>query len=414
MGAHHTVGSDNSMRTLFVVPWDQKRGGVTSVVANVARHLEALGHPVLFHYNAPTMVMRHKLTKLGFHGVELRLPMPFGPGIRGIIRTLAFPFLFTLTFVQLTWLLKRHGIRIVNLHYPTDNCMYFAVCRRLLPIKLVASIHGRDAFEQDRPKRSYSWAFRFMLRSSDVVILPSENYRQKLAAAIPSIAEKTIYIHNGVHTEHFAPRSNDGGIQQRYILCVAELQEYKAIDVLIRAAQPLLIGDPSLTLVLAGDGPLRAELEELASSLKIRNQTMFLGTQDAPEILRLLHGCEVMVLPSRMEPFGIALIEAMACRTAVIACRVGGVPEIIEHEKSGLLVEPDNPGALSSALHRLLSNETLRRALADAAYHSVMARFRAAHNASAYLETFSSILMDAPPRSTLRRAGTVAGEIQAR
>ena len=71
-------------------------------------------------------------------------------------------------------------------------------------------------------------------------------------------------------------------------MCVAELQEYKAIDVLLHAAAPLLTSDRSLTLVLAGDGPLRADLEALASSLGIRRQTMFLGTQGAPEILQ---GC---------------------------------------------------------------------------------------------------------------------------
>ncbi len=94
----------------------------------------------------------------------------------------------------------------------------------------------------------------------------------------------------------------------------------------------------------------------LASSLGIRRQTMFLGTQGASEIARLLHGCEMMVLPSRMEPFGIALIEAMACKKPVVASTVGGIPEIIEHEISGILVEPENPEALTAGLRRVLTD----------------------------------------------------------
>src|SRR5262249_55915875 len=280
------------------------------------------GHTILFFHSGRTIRLKRRVTKLGYPGVEVRLNMPFGRGSgHPVIRFLAFPFLFVSTMIQLLWLLRKREINLVNLHYLTDDGLYFAICRYLLPIRLVTSVHGRDAFYQEQPKSRYSLSARFVLRSSDLIVLPSKSYRDKLLTAFPHFKDKTIFIHNGINPTIFKPadvvRSTNGA--ERYLLCVAELQEYKAIDVLLQAAKPLLASDRSLSLVLAGDGPLRSELENLASGLGITDQTRFLGTRGATEIVSLLRSCETLVLPSRMEPFGIALIEAMACRAPVVA-----------------------------------------------------------------------------------------------
>jgi glycosyltransferase involved in cell wall biosynthesis len=383
------------MNILLVVPWDEKRGGVISVVDNLARHLQAEGHGVLFFHNESTLLLRSRTTKLGFSGVTLRLSMPFGRGIRGVLRTLFFPFLCVSSFVQLIWFLRSRRIDIVNLHYPIDNHVYFAICRRLRCVRLVTSVHGSDAFDKEKPKDAYSFAFRSVIGSSDFIILPSEAYRRKMVDAFPRVRQRTIFIHNGIDRGQFGTTPRELTTIRSghsYILCVADLQEYKAIDVLLYAAKPLLASDTSLTLVLAGDGPLRSQLEDLALSLGIRHQVMFLGNQGAAEITRLLSGCELMVLPSRMESFGIAVIEAMACQTPVVATAVGGIPEIVEHETSGILVEPENPQALTAALQRVLSDGRLRRTIAANGYSRVMERFCSTHTGAAYLECFNSVL----------------------
>jgi glycosyltransferase involved in cell wall biosynthesis len=387
-------GDQVNMNTLLVVPWDEQRGGVISVVDNLARYLLARGHNVLFFHTAKTVLLRRRLTKLGFSGVQLRLNMPLGAGLKGWIRTIAFPFLLIASLSQLLWFLRTNRIQIVNIHYPNDNFFYFAVCRRLLNIRLITSVHGRDAFYREKPKERYSWPFRFLIRSSDLVILPSDSYRKKMLEAFPDIWNKTIFIHNGINPAQFQPAETEKSTDQanRYILCIAELQEYKAIDVLLHAAKPLLRGDPSLKLMLAGDGPLRAELEALASSLGVRNRISFLGTQGAAQIVQLLHGCEVLVLPSRMEPFGIVLIEAMACKKPVVATAVGGIPEIVEHEITGILVEPENPQALAAGLQRVLTDGDLRRTIAQNGHFRAMERFCSTHNGAAYESAFASIL----------------------
>jgi glycosyltransferase involved in cell wall biosynthesis len=402
VSSHSTGGSHTRTNVLLAVPFDDTRGGVISVVDNLARQLQASGQKALFFHSAGT-ILTDRVTKLGFDGVQLRLSLPLGPGVwRGALRTVLFPFLFVSTLAQLIWFLRSRRIDIVNLHFPIDNYVYFALCRRLLPFKLVTSIHGQDAFVRERPKDTYSRAFTFILESSDLLVLPSDAYRRKLLEAFPRLHDRTIFIHNGIDPAQFsaADRQPDDDRRRngRYILCVAELKDNKAIDVLLQAASPLLAQDPSLTLVLAGDGPLRGELERMASSLGIRSQTMFLGTQGGPEIARLMRGCELMVLPSRVEPFGIVLIEAMASKTPVVATNVGGIPEIVDHEITGILTEPENPQALTAALQRVLADSGLRTRLVRNGHSKMMQRFCATHNGAAYLAAFASILQQ--PRSS--------------
>jgi glycosyltransferase involved in cell wall biosynthesis len=154
-------------------------------------------------------------------------------------------------------------------------------------------------------------------------------------------------------------------------------------------------------------------LEALASTLGIRRQTMFLGTQGAQEITRLLQGCEAMVLPSRMEPFGIALIEAMACKAPVVASRVGGIPEIVDHETSGILVEPENPEALAAGLRRVLTDHDLRRRIVDNGYSRVIERFCSTHNGMAYLTAFASLLQSTPRSPSAVSVNSPSGNARA-
>jgi glycosyltransferase involved in cell wall biosynthesis len=366
------------LNTLLAVPWDLQAGGVMSVLDHLARYLLAHGHDVLFFHPGHKLMAERRVTMLGFPGVRVRLNMPIGPKERRILRVLAFPFFLAVGLLQLAWVIRKRHIRIVNLHYPEDNFFYFALCRYLLPIRLVTSLHGGDVVDDyGRPRDSFSRAFRFILHASDLIILPSETYRKKVVAVFPFVKHKTIAIHNGINPARFSGSASgrNGAGPDQYILCVAELRPYKGIDVLLRAFKLLLAKEKSLRLVLAGDGPLREELESLAASLGVDGHTDFLGTQTAADVVRLLHGAAVFVLPSRADNCPIALLEAMMCKKAIVASAVGGIPELIEQEKSGILVEPENHEALAVSLLRLLKNDELKRRLAEAAHFRAMEHF---------------------------------------
>jgi len=359
----------------------------------------------LFFHADPTVVLKTGTNKLGFAASKLRLGFPFAMP-RPFVSALAFPILFPIVLVQLLWFLRRNRVQIVNLHYPIDNFFYFAICKRLLGIRLVTSIHGRDAFYRESPRKTYSHAFRFLIRSSDLVVLSSATYRNKLLQAFPYAEEKTIHIHNGIDPTQFRPAAAREQTQNgnRYVLCIAELKDNKAIDVLLHAAKMLFSRNDSIDLVLAGDGPLRQQLESLAAALGIEKRTRFLGSKGAADIVQLLHGCEIFVLPSREEPFGIVIIEAMACKKPIVATTVGGIPEIIEHESSGILVAPENPNALVEGLQRVLTDRNLRTRLAENGYTRAMERFCLHHNGAAYESAFMALLgfSEMPPHSSAK------------
>jgi glycosyltransferase involved in cell wall biosynthesis len=144
------------------------------------------------------------------------------------------------------------------------------------------------------------------------------------------------------------------------VLAVARLDPQKGHRHLLEAAREV----PQAVFALAGDGPERAELENLAARLGIRDRVRFLG--DRSDIPDLLAACDVFVLPSLYEGLPISVLEAMAAERPVVATAIGGTDEVVTDGVSGLLVPPADPDAIASALRRLLGDDGLRARLASA------------------------------------------------
>ena len=380
------------MRILLVSPLDQTFGGVASVVGNLARYLQNHEHKVLFLHPGRSLSPKKKTTQWGFSGFDLRLQAPFGKR-HSVISITLFLIFFPIGIYQLTRLIQKHRIDIVNIHFPGDYCFYFALCRRILPIRLVTSIHGADFFPGGRPKVRYSSTIRWLLSSSDLIVAPSQSYREDFLSVFPKFNGKTTFIHNGIDlAELTVPQAGNRGAQDRYVLCIAAHNVKKGLDVLIRAVALLGDLDPPFKLFLVGDGPLRGQLENLVSLLGIEGRIKFLGWQERAEVANLLHGCEVFVLPSRSEPFGVAIVEAMACRKPVVATKAGGIPEIIQNGKNGILVEPDNPAALAEALVNVIKNRPFQRLIANNGYLTVQEKFRCENTGRSYATVFADLL----------------------
>ncbi len=147
---------------------------------------------------------------------------------------------------------------------------------------------------------------------------------------------------------------------------------FKGHKILLEAVRKLIDTRPQLKFVIAGDGPLREELSAERKRLKLEKNVFFLG--HIPDVEDLLAAADLFVLPSLKEPFGIVLLEAMAARLPIVATNAGGVPEIIKDE-SGILVPPNDSGALAAAIDKLLNDTDYQRTLVNNAFQRVSTEF---------------------------------------
>jgi glycogen(starch) synthase len=391
------TGDDNPspMNVLMVAPWDGKLGGVIAVVKHLAEHLVQAGHNVTFFHPGDSDVPREKVTELGFPGVEMRLP--FRPTGGWTLRALLeLPFRFPITVIRVLGLLRKYRIDVVNVHFPIGDFVYFGVCRRLTRTRLVTSIHGADLFPRGRARDSNGVTLPLLMRASDLVVAPSSAFLRASVEVFPYVATRGRTIHNGIDMKEFAvptasgePAAHNGA--DRVVLTIAQLDPRKGLDVLIRAFAPIHEWDSNITLQVAGEGPILPELQALVEELRLGDSVRFLGQLPRDEIARVLQQCEVFVLASRSESFGIAAVEAMASAKPVIVSTADGLAEVVEDGVSGLAVPPDDVDALACALKQVLASKDLQTMLSRNG-------LRRAH------ERFSSELMGRTYEATYREA----------
>lgn len=161
--------------------------------------------------------------------------------------------------------------------------------------------------------------------------------------------------------------------QRRRVITVANLRPEKNHETLIAAADLLSAHFPDVEFQIVGDGPRRSELEALVRSRRLDDRVSFLGHRE--DVGRLLSEASIFALPSRSEAFPNGAIEAMAAGLPVVASAVGGLLDLIEHGRTGLLVEPGNPTALADALRQLLTNQTAAARIGEHARAHVQQRY---------------------------------------
>ncbi|UCE84591.1 MAG: glycosyltransferase family 4 protein [Deltaproteobacteria bacterium] len=176
------------------------------------------------------------------------------------------------------------------------------------------------------------------------------------------------------------------------LLLLAALVRRKGIDVLLEALARLAQEGLEPALWIAGEGPERGALERRAGGLGVSARVRFLGQR--ADRADLLAACDVVVLPSRQEGLGVAALEAMALARPVVATRVGGLGEAVVHERTGLLVPPDDVRALAEALARLLRDASLRESLGAAGPARLAQGYRPDQMVDAYERLYREVLAE--------------------
>jgi glycosyltransferase involved in cell wall biosynthesis len=213
--------------------------------------------------------------------------------------------------------------------------------------RLVSTKHNDDPFRTG----AFRFVERALARRATRIIAITESLARFQVERVGLPAAKVEVIHYGLDDLPQAwgenppdPLSPDA----RLVLCICRLEPQKGVDVAIRALREI----PGAQLVVLGEGPQRGELEQLARELDV---PVYLPGR-VPDVAAWLRRADLLVHPVRWEGFGLALLEAMLASLPVVATKVSSIPEIVVEGETGLLIPPDDPGALAAAVNRVLAD----------------------------------------------------------
>ncbi|WP_028596262.1 glycosyltransferase family 4 protein [Paenibacillus assamensis] len=198
---------------------------------------------------------------------------------------------------------------------------------------------------------------------ADKIMTVSESFKSYLGAYVQR-PEQIEVLSNGFDEKRFKPIAHDNEVPQ--LITVCRLVPAKGLDVLLHACAELKRRGYPFVLHIIGDGPIRKQLEQMAVELDIYDETIFYGYMLHPE--EFMPFSDIFVLPSRAEAFGSVFAEAALCWLALVGTNVGGISEQIEDGVNGLLVAPNDVGALTNALERVITDSFFRYELARSAW----------------------------------------------
>lgn len=290
---------------------------------------------------------------------------------------------------RLAGLLQRERVNVAHAH-EFACAVHGAGASAAAKIPCVITMHGEDYREERLFRRV---ALRWAAGRSRALVAVSRATARDLARSLFVGPGRIEVVLNGIA----ASDDGDGGAVRRelgveprepFFLSVGSLRMVKGHRVLVRALDALRLRRPELPwkAAIAGRGRERPWLERYVTEHGLGDRVRLLGHRD--DLSSLLRAADVFVLPSISDGLPVALLEAMFAAKPTVASSVGGVPEVVRHEETGLLVPPSQPDELSTALARLCSNPALQMRLGTTARREVSARFTVDAMVDAYVRLY--------------------------
>jgi glycosyltransferase involved in cell wall biosynthesis len=217
------------------------------------------------------------------------------------------------------------------------------------------------------------------------------NYVKKLYTKIFD-PEKIETIPLGVDTNLFKPSKKELNREYREILSAGYLYKLKGIEFLIKAMHIVAQERKDVKLRIVGNGPEKQHLIRLTEALNIRDKVIFQGVVPHTEMPKYYQNCDIFCFPTLGEPFGKAVIEAMACAKPVIASNVGGPAETIKNRKNGILVTPAQPKLWAQEILNLLKNEKTMRLIGAEARNTILREYSWDKIAEKYHNLYTTLM----------------------
>ncbi len=341
---------------IFASAFYPHTGGVEELVRQLCHELRHQNvEPIILTDRWPRNLPRHEIYE-GTPVYRLPMRMPDWNFRVRLVHTLTFPF----TCHRMLDILRSHRVEVIHVQCAGGNGLYALAAQRALGLPLVLSVQGERTMDANKIYDRLPSLNRTLRELVGVASAVTGCSRDTLADLEQwwgqSLGAKASVMYNGIRPDDFA--TSQPHVHPRpYILGIGRIVAQKGFDVLIDALADA--GLESHDLLLAGEGPELAALQQKALDRGVHDRVHFLGRVDRVRAVSLFRGCTFFALPSRMEPFGIVNLEAMAAGKAIVASRVGGVPEVVIDGETGVLVPPGNVGALAAVLRRFAADKAL-------------------------------------------------------
>lgn len=279
--------------------------------------------------------------------------------------------------------LKGKEIDILHTHRYKENVLGGLLKRKCKVKHLVQTVHGIDepfkGIKRLKVELYTKLNNYFTKNYFDKVLTVSFDIQKKLSRMIAR--DKLITIHNAINTSRLRVERPASEVKAEFkiskdapiIGSVGRMVPIKGYDVFLETAKLILEVNPEIQFILAGDGPLKSELEESATNMGLESAVKFIGFRN--DILDIINCFDIFVLSSYHEGIPIVLLEAMALNKAIVSTRVGGIEEIIEDNISGFLVESGDAEGIASVCMKLLDNAQIRGKVATEAKKRVAEEF---------------------------------------
>lgn len=365
-------------------------GGSGVVATELGLELAHRGHEVHFISYAQPIRLNELNPNIHYHEVDVsRYPLFEYP-----------PYDLALA-TRMAEVSEIYGLDLLHVHYAIPHSVSALLARQMLAAKpkgqrlpFVTTLHGTDITLVGLD-RSYLPITRFSIEQSDGVTAISK-YLQERTKREFDIRNPIEVIYNFVNCDLYCrkagspeQRAEYARPDERILVHLSNFRPVKRVTDTIEIFERVRKKIPS-KLLLIGDGPDRSRAEWLAVQKGIHNDVIFLGKQD--QVSEKLAISDILLMPSELESFGLAALEAMACEVVPIATRVGGVPEVIEHGKSGYLADVGDVDTMARYAVDLLSDASRLREMAKACRGVAQSRFCASRIIPEYEAFYRRIL----------------------
>jgi N-acetyl-alpha-D-glucosaminyl L-malate synthase BshA len=354
-------------------------GGSGAIAASLGKLLAAAGHEVHFIcHEMPFGLAGEAHPGITVHEVT---PTQYPP--------LIFPPYGMALAVKMASVARLARLDVLHVHYAIPHALSAFLAREMVAperLRIVCTLHGTDVTLVGADP-SYKPLARFLLKTCDAVTAVSD-WLARTAISSFELGRGIDTVYNFVNTDSYR-RTTDTTSRLPTIVHVSNFRPIKrttdVIEVFRRVRDRM-----QARLIMVGDGPDAQQAVENAQALGIASDVSFIGV--AENVIDILSQSDVFLLPSEMESFGLAALEAMACETPVVATNVGGLSEVVEDGESGFLLPLGDIDAMAERVLALLKNPEQRIRMGRKGRDAAIAKFSPETALNAYLDVYDSAL----------------------